>query len=118
MNAAINCALANRQILTHLTRTAFTEIYPHAELETLFDVSHNTCKVETHKIDGKSRLLHVHRKGATRAFGPGHLLLPERYRTVGQPVVIGGSRVPARTFSPAPAGTRHSHRQATAQVAP
>ena len=91
MNAAINCALANRQILTHLTRTAFTENYPHAELETLFDVSHNTCKVETHKIDGKSRLLHVHRKGATRAFGPGHLLLSDRYRTVGQPVVIGGS---------------------------
>ncbi|MGH8685639.1 MAG: RtcB family protein, partial [Nitrosospira sp.] len=91
MNAGINCALANRQILTHLARTAFTEIYPHAELETLFDVSHNTCKVETHKIDGKSRLLHVHRKGATRAFGPGHPMLPERYREVGQPVVIGGS---------------------------
>jgi len=91
MNAAINCALANRQILTHLARTAFTEIYPHAELETLFDVSHNTCKTETHKIDGESRLLYVHRKGATRAFGPGHPTLPERYRAVGQPVVIGGS---------------------------
>lgn len=91
MNAAINCALANRQILTHLTRTAFTDIYPHAELETLFDVSHNTCKAETHEIDGKPRLLHVHRKGATRAFAPGHPALPERYRAVGQPVVIGGS---------------------------
>ena len=78
--------------MTHLTLTAFTEIYPHAELETLFDVSHNTCKVETHKIDGKSRLLHVHRKGGTTcAFGPGHPMLPERYRLVGQPVVIGGS---------------------------
>ncbi|SEP19982.1 RtcB family protein [Nitrosovibrio sp. Nv6] len=91
MNAAINCALANRQILTHLTRTAFTDIYPQAELETLFDVSHNTCKAETHEIDGKPRLLHVHRKGATRAFAPGHPTLPERYRAVGQPVVIGGS---------------------------
>lgn len=91
MNAAINCALANRQILTHLTRSACTQIYPHAELETLFDVSHNTCKVETHEIDGKPRLLHVHRKGATRAFGPGHAMLPERYRAAGQPVVIGGS---------------------------
>lgn len=91
MNAAINCALANRQILTHLARTTFTQTYPVAELETLFDVSHNTCKVETHEIDGESRLLHVHRKGATRAFGPGHPMLPNRYRAVGQPVVIGGS---------------------------
>ncbi|ARO87497.1 RNA-splicing ligase RtcB [Nitrosospira lacus] len=91
MNAAINCALANRQILTHLTRIACAKAYPHAELETLFDVSHNTCKVETHEINGKDRLLHVHRKGATRAFGPGHAMLPERYRAVGQPVVIGGS---------------------------
>lgn len=91
MNAGINCALANRQILTHLARMAFTQVYPKAELETLFDVSHNTCKAETHEVDGKPRLLHVHRKGATRAFGPGHPLLPPRYRDVGQPVVIGGS---------------------------
>ena len=91
MNAAINCALANRQILTQLTRIACMQVYPHAELETLFDVSHNTCKVETHAIDGKPRLLHVHRKGATRAFGPGHAMLPQRYRAAGQPVVIGGS---------------------------
>jgi tRNA-splicing ligase RtcB len=91
MNAAINIALANRQILTHLTRAAFAEVLPQAELETLYDVSHNTCKVETHVVDGKPRLLHVHRKGATRAFGPGHAALPERYRAVGQPVIIGGS---------------------------
>ncbi len=91
MNAGINCALANRQILTHLTRITCAKVYPHAELETLFDVSHNTCKAETHEIDGKPRLLHVHRKGATRAFGPEHPMLPERYRAVGQPVVMGGS---------------------------
>jgi tRNA-splicing ligase RtcB len=91
MNAAINVALANRQILTHLARAAFAEVLPDAELETLYDVSHNTCKVETHMVDGKPRLLHVHRKGATRAFGPGHSALPERYRGVGQPVIIGGS---------------------------
>ncbi|SFN98284.1 RtcB family protein [Nitrosospira briensis] len=91
MNAAINCALANRQILTHLTRVACEKIFRDAEFETLFDVSHNTCKAETHEVDGKPRLLHVHRKGATRAFGPGHPALPERYRKVGQPVVIGGS---------------------------
>jgi tRNA-splicing ligase RtcB len=91
MNAGINCALANRQILTHLTRTAFAQVYPKAELETLFDVSHNTCKEEIHEVDGKPRQLHVHRKGATRAFGPGHPMLPERYRDIGQPVVMGGS---------------------------
>ena len=91
MNAAINIALANRQILTHLARAAFAEVLPQAELQTLYDVSHNTCKAETHIVDGKPRLLHVHRKGATRAFGPGHAALPERYRGVGQPVIIGGS---------------------------
>jgi tRNA-splicing ligase RtcB len=91
MNAAINCALANRQILTHLTRVASMKVYPQVELETLFDVSHNTCKTEKHVVEGEPRLLHVHRKGATRAFGPGHDALPERYRAVGQPVVIGGS---------------------------
>lgn len=91
MNAAINCALANRQILTHLTRATFTGVYPHAMLETLFDISHNTCKEEMHEVDGQTRLLHVHRKGATRAFAPGHPRLPERYRTAGQPVIIGGS---------------------------
>ena len=91
MNAAINCALANRQILTHLTRKCFARLMPHATLETLFDVSHNTCKRETHVVDGRKRLLYVHRKGATRAFGPGHPAVPARYRAVGQPVVIGGS---------------------------
>ena len=91
MNAAINCALANRQILTHLTRKCFTRLLPRATLETLFDVSHNTCKREQHVVKGTKRLLYVHRKGATRAFGPGHPALPERYRAVGQPVVIGGS---------------------------
>lgn len=91
MNAAINCALANRQILTHLTRETCTSIYPGMQLETLFDVSHNTCKKETHEIGNKRRQLYVHRKGATRALGPGHPMIPERYRAIGQPVIIGGS---------------------------
>ncbi len=91
MNAAINCALANRQILTHLTRKVFKHYFPYAVLETLFDVSHNTCKREAHVVEGRERTLYVHRKGATRAFGPGHRSLPERYRQVGQPVIIGGS---------------------------
>ena len=91
MNAAMNCALANRQILTHLTRETFRHEVASAELETLFDVSHNTCKPEYHSVNGDKRLLYVHRKGATRAFGPGNPSLPERYRAIGQPVVIGGS---------------------------
>jgi tRNA-splicing ligase RtcB len=91
MRAAINCALANRQILTHLARDAFRAVLPTAELDLLYDVSHNTCKVEEHEIDGKRRELFVHRKGATRAFGPGHRDLPPPYRATGQPVLIGGS---------------------------
>jgi tRNA-splicing ligase RtcB len=91
MRAAINCALANRQILTHLVRRVFADILPQARLPLLYDVSHNTCKVEEHRADGGSRRLYVHRKGATRAFGPGHPDVPEPLRAAGQPVLIGGS---------------------------
>jgi tRNA-splicing ligase RtcB len=91
MRAGINCALANRQILTHLAREAVREVLPGAKLELLYDVSHNTCKLEEHVVDGKRRELFVHRKGATRAFGPGHSDLPPAFREAGQPVLIGGS---------------------------
>ncbi|MCX8087088.1 MAG: RtcB family protein [Rhodocyclaceae bacterium] len=91
MRAGINCALANRQILTHLTREVFAEIFPGARLPLLYDVSHNTCKEETHLVEGKRRRLFVHRKGATRAFGPHHAELPSAYVAIGQPVLIGGS---------------------------
>jgi tRNA-splicing ligase RtcB len=91
MRAGINCALANRQIITHLTREVFSDLLPQAELPLLYDVSHNTCKEESHVVDGKQRHLFVHRKGATRAFGPGHPELPEQLREIGQPVLIGGS---------------------------
>ena len=91
MRAAINCALANRQILGHLTREVFADLFSDARLELLFDVSHNTCKVEEHDIDGGRRSVYVHRKGATRAFGPGHPDLPETLRAVGQPVLVGGT---------------------------
>jgi len=91
MYAGINCALANRQVLTHLTREVFAGVFPNARLETLYDVSHNTCKPERHNVDGRMRLLYVHRKGATRALGPGHPDLPPAYSGVGQPVIIGGS---------------------------
>jgi tRNA-splicing ligase RtcB len=87
MRAAINSALANRQIITHLTRAVFRRLLPEARLELLYDVSHNTCKVERHR----ERELYIHRKGATRAFGPGHPDLPASLRSLGQPVLIGGS---------------------------
>ena len=91
MRAAINCALANREIIGHYARRVFGHFFPDADLALLFDVSHNTCKVEKHKTNGKSRELFVHRKGATRAFGPNHPDLPEALRKIGQPVLIGGS---------------------------
>jgi tRNA-splicing ligase RtcB len=91
MRAAINCALANRQIITHLTRHVFGHFFPEANLKLLFDVSHNTCEQETHAVAGRARELFVHRKGATRAFRPGHLELPPTLQAIGQPVFIGGS---------------------------
>ncbi len=91
MRAAINCALANRQVLTHLVREVFHDVLPRANLDLLYDVSHNTCKLEEHEVEGRKRKLYVHRKGATRAFGPGHPDLPESLRSAGQPVLIGGS---------------------------
>jgi len=105
MRAAINCALANRQILTHLVREVFRRMLPQARLPLLYDVSHNTCKLEEHRVDGRSRKLYVHRKGATRAFGPGHPDLPEAFRAAGQPVLIGGSM---GTGSYVLAGTKES----------
>lgn len=129
MRAGINCALANRQIITHLTRQVFSRVIPDAELTLLYDVSHNTCKEETHLVDGKKIKLFVHRKGATRAFGPGHPDIPESLRDAGQPVLIGGSMGTSsyilagtqeseqRSFSSAchGAGRAMSRRQATRQ---
>ena len=91
MRAGINCALANREIITHLVRETLARRLPKARLELLYDVSHNTCKVERHGTDGAEKDLFVHRKGATRALGPGHPDLPEGLRAIGQPVLIGGS---------------------------
>jgi tRNA-splicing ligase RtcB len=109
MRSAVNCALANRQIITHLTRQAFDAVFPGSELPLLYDVSHNTCKPERHATDGEARLLYVHRKGATRAFGPGHAELPAALRDAGQPVLIGGSM---GTCSYILAGTEQSEQRA------
>jgi len=91
MRAAVNCALANRQVITQLARKVFADIVPGTHLTLIYDVSHNTCKQETHTVGGQTRRLYVHRKGATRAFGPGHPALPGELRDIGQPVLIGGS---------------------------
>lgn len=109
MRAAINCALANRQIIGHFTREVFAEIFGAGPIDLLYDVSHNTCKVEPHRIDGAVKPVYVHRKGATRAFGPGHPELPEALREAGQPVLIGGSM---GTGSYVLVGTRESEERA------
>ncbi|HEY5618504.1 MAG TPA: RtcB family protein [Vicinamibacterales bacterium] len=91
MRAGINCALANRQIITHLVRQAFATVLPQATLTLLYDVSHNTCKLESHVCNGAEKQVFIHRKGATRALGPGHPDLPVGLRAIGQPVLIGGT---------------------------
>ncbi len=91
MRAAVHCALANRQILTAIARHVFACFWPEIHMPLLYDVSHNTCKEERHVVAGFERNLFVHRKGATRAFGPGHPDLPPALRSTGQPVFIGGS---------------------------
>jgi tRNA-splicing ligase RtcB len=91
MNCGINCAMANRQIITHLLRQTLQKIIPKANCKVLYDVCHNTCRQETHKIKGKNTQLFVHRKGATRALPPGDESIPAPYRNLGQPVIIGGS---------------------------
>ncbi len=94
MRAAANFAFANRQCLAHWTRLAFQEVFGHpwAELGMgqVYDVSHNMAKIEEHVVDGRPMSLCVHRKGATRAFPPGHPDTPERYRDMGQPVLVPG----------------------------
>lgn len=95
MKCAINMAFANRQVILHRIREVFSEVFhkaPHdLGLQQIYDVCHNTAKLETHEVQGERREVLMHRKGATRAFGPGAADLPELYRDTGQPVIIGGS---------------------------
>ncbi|MBN1260920.1 MAG: RtcB family protein [Anaerolineae bacterium] len=95
MAAAANYAFANRQVLAHFVRLAFEKVLAGKisdwHLQQVYDVAHNIAKVETHDVDGKLVKLVVHRKGATRAFAPGHPALPEVYRDAGQPVLVPGS---------------------------
>jgi tRNA-splicing ligase RtcB len=95
MAAAANFAWANRHVLAHETRHAFAEAMGMSAEDTgmdlVYDVAHNLAKLEHHQVDGQDRLLCVHRKGATRAFGPGHLDLPADLQRVGQPIFLPGS---------------------------
>jgi tRNA-splicing ligase RtcB len=95
MKCAMNMAYANRQAILHQIREVFAEVFEQSPaalgLHQIYDVCHNTAKLETHTIEGQAREVLVHRKGATRALAPGMAGLPDRYRTVGQPVIIGGS---------------------------
>ncbi len=92
MCAAVNYAFANRQMIAHWVRDVFARVLGTSKgMDQVYDVCHNVAKVETHEAGGRSRRLVVHRKGATRSFGPGRPEIPECYRSVGQPVVIPGS---------------------------
>lgn len=91
MACGANYAMANRQVITHLVRETFNLVLPGTVIRTLFEVSHNTCRREEHVVDGRMKTLFVHRKGATRAFGPGSPETAEAFRALGQPILVGGS---------------------------
>jgi tRNA-splicing ligase RtcB (3'-phosphate/5'-hydroxy nucleic acid ligase) len=95
MDAAGNFARANRQVLADAARESFADVFRRDArelgLSVVYDVAHNLAKLEDHEVDGITRKLCVHRKGATRAFGPGHPELPDAYKPIGQPVIIPGS---------------------------
>jgi tRNA-splicing ligase RtcB len=94
MRAAANFAWANRQLLMWQTREAFADYFGRSweslQMNLIYDVAHNIAKMEKHVVDGQAKVVCVHRKGATRAFPPGHPEVPSRYRAVGQPVIIPG----------------------------
>ena len=95
MDAAGNYARANRHLLMDATRESFASVFGRSAkdlgMSLVYDISHNLAKMETYEVEGRDRTLCVHRKGATRAFGPGHPELPSRYKSIGQPVIVPGS---------------------------
>ncbi|MDQ2694774.1 MAG: RtcB family protein [Pseudomonadota bacterium] len=95
MKCGINMSFANRQVILHRIREVFAEVFGRSAedlgMRQIYDVAHNTARLEEHIVDGHSRRLLVHRKGATRAFGPGMAGIPDRYQATGQPVILGGS---------------------------
>jgi tRNA-splicing ligase RtcB len=95
MACAANSAFANRQVITHRIREAFSVVFgkdaKELGMHIIYDVAHNIAKIEKHNIDGEEKEVIVHRKGATRSFPPNHPAVTEKYRKVGQPVIVGGS---------------------------
>jgi tRNA-splicing ligase RtcB (3'-phosphate/5'-hydroxy nucleic acid ligase) len=95
MKCGLNMSYANRQVILHRVREVFAEVFDapaeRLGIHMIYDIAHNTAKLEEHVVEGKQKKLLVHRKGATRAFGPGMTGVPDRYRNAGQPVIIGGS---------------------------
>ena len=91
MNAAANFAFTNRQIMTHQIRKSFTSLFSKAKLDLVYDIAHNIAKFEEHVVSGKKQTLCVHRKGATRSFGPDRKEIPVAYRKIGCPIFIPGS---------------------------
>ncbi|MBL7054729.1 RtcB family protein [Candidatus Woesearchaeota archaeon] len=91
MCASVNFAFANRQMIVHWTRDVFKKVFGSSDMTQIYDVCHNLAKFEKHKIDNEQVEVCVHRKGATRSFGPGRKEIPEVYRKIGQPVIIPGS---------------------------
>lgn len=95
MVCAANSAFANRQVILHRVREAFSQVFhkdpKELSMHIVYDVAHNIAKLEEHLVNGKKKKVIVHRKGATRSFGPGHPDVPEFYRQIGQPVIVGGS---------------------------
>ncbi len=95
MKCCINMSFANRQTILHRVRESFSKVFNTSaedlEMHQIYDVAHNTAKLENHVVNGKKKQVLVHRKGATRAFGPGRSDIPDEYKEIGQPVIIGGS---------------------------
>ncbi len=91
MSAAANFAFCNRQLITYQIRKSFQKYFPKAEIKVVYDIAHNIAKFEELEINGKKQILCIHRKGATRSFGPGRKEIPEVYRKIGSPIFIPGS---------------------------
>jgi len=91
MNCAVNFAFCNRQIIMHHVREQLKHYFPKAKVDLVYDVCHNIAKIEEHVVDNKKQKLCIHRKGATRSFGPGRKEIPIAYRKIGQPVLIPGT---------------------------
>ena len=94
MACAVNYAFINRHMMAHFTRVSFENVFKKSAeslgMDLLYDVAHNIAKFEEHQVNGEKKTLCVHRKGATRSFGPGHPAIPQAYREIGQPVIIPG----------------------------